>query len=469
MDNRPIGLLDSGVGGLTVARELMQQLPNEEIIYIGDSRRAPYGPRPAEEIRTFTWQMVHFLLSKNVKMIVFACNTATAVALDEVREQLDIPVMGVILPGATAAIQQTRNKRIGVIGTQATIASNSYLKAIRFKSPDASITSLACPRFVPLVESNETDSPTAQLIVNESLEPLVDQVDTLILGCTHYPLIIDLIANKIGGKVRLIDSGRETVRDIAVLLDYFLINGVERGPLQHQFYTTAGIESFRAIASQWLGREDIMVDHADLEGTSPRKVLVIATRNPGKVEEFRELFAINGYQIKSLLDFPDLPDIEETGSTFEENARLKAETIAAITGEVVIGDDSGLCVDVLGGLPGIWSHRFAGSDPTDFENNIKLLHELASTELTPERRTAHYHTTLVAARPDKESLVVEADWPGRIALRPQGDGGFGYDPLFLIGNSNQTAAELDLTEKNKISHRGQALQKLFEALPNWLS
>lgn len=199
-----------------------------------------------------------------------------------------------------------------------------------------------------------------------------------------------------------------------------------------------------------------------------RKTLLIATRNEGKTHEFKALFAGFGYEIKNLNDFPQLPEIEETGSTFEENARLKAEQISKITGEIVIGDDSGLCVDLLGGLPGVWSHRFAGENPTDAENVAKLLHELASTEISPERRTAHFHTTLVAARPHHDSLVVEADWNGFIANRPQGQNGFGYDPIFLVGSGDRTAAELTAAEKNEQSHRGQALKKLMKALPDWL-
>ena len=158
MDNRPIGLLDSGVGGLTVVREILRQLPNEEIVYIGDTQRAPYGPRSNEQITAFTWDMVNFLLSKNVKMIVFACNTATAVAIEEVRAALDIPVIGVILPGASSAIQKTITKKVGVIATQATVNSDQYRKVIQLKSSSVDVRSLACPEFVPLVESNGADS-----------------------------------------------------------------------------------------------------------------------------------------------------------------------------------------------------------------------------------------------------------------------------------------------------------------------
>jgi len=161
-----------------------------------------------------------------------------------------------------------------------------------------------------------------------------------------------------------------------------------------------------------------------------------------------------------------LPEVEETGMTFEENARLKAETISKLTGKMVLADDSGLKVDVLGGLPGVWSARFSGPDATDESNNAKLLHELAMV-FDMKDRSAQFHTTLVVAAPDKESLVVEADWPGYIAMEAKGDNGFGYDPLFLVGETGRHAAELTADEKNKISHRGLAVKKLMEAFPVW--
>ena len=156
----------------------------------------------------------------------------------------------------------------------------------------------------------------------------------------------------------------------------------------------------------------------------------------------------------------------ETGLTFEENARLKAETIAELTGKMVLADDSGLKVDVLGGMPGVWSARFSGPDATDASNNAKLLHELAMV-FEPKDRSAQFHCTLVMAAPGTQSLVVEADWEGYIATAPQGENGFGYDPLFLVGESGKTSAELSLDEKNKISHRAKALEKLVEAFPSW--
>ena len=253
MDNRPIGFLDSGVGGLTVVKELMRQLPDEEIIFVGDSRRAPYGPRPADQIRLFTWELVNFLLAKDVKMIVFACNTATAVAWEEVKAKLDIPVLGVILPGTSAAIKATTDGKIGILGTEMTIRSDIYQKKIHLLSPNLVVHSLACPKFVPLVESNEITSSVAKKVVYETLTPLVNQVDTLVLGCTHYPLLKPIIQNVMGESVKLIDSGAECVRDISVLLNYFEINH-ERTTLAkaHHFYTTASAQSFDAIAENWL-------------------------------------------------------------------------------------------------------------------------------------------------------------------------------------------------------------------------
>ena len=194
--------------------------------------------------------------------------------------------------------------------------------------------------------------------------------------------------------------------------------------------------------------------------------ILIATKNEGKTKEFRQFFAQLGYKVENLNAYPDLPDVAETGLTFEENARLKAETIAELTGKMVLADDSGLKVDVLGGMPGVWSARFSGPDATDASNNAKLLHELAMV-FEQKDRSAQVHCTLVMAAPGAQSLVVEADWEGYIATAPQGENGFGYDPLFLVGESGKTSAELSLDEKNKISHRAKALEKLVEAFPSW--
>lgn len=194
--------------------------------------------------------------------------------------------------------------------------------------------------------------------------------------------------------------------------------------------------------------------------------ILIATKNEGKTKEFRHFFDKLGYQVENLNQYPDLPDVEETGMSFEENARLKAETISKLTGKMVLADDSGLKVDILGGLPGVWSARFSGPDATDASNNAKLLHELTMA-FEPEKRTAQFHCTLVVAAPETESLVVEADWEGRIGFEPKGEHGFGYDPLFIVGEGTKTAAELSLEEKNQQSHRAKALEKLMEAFPVW--
>ncbi|MGT2681773.1 nucleoside-triphosphate diphosphatase [Streptococcus porci] len=196
--------------------------------------------------------------------------------------------------------------------------------------------------------------------------------------------------------------------------------------------------------------------------------ILIATKNEGKTKEFRKIFEKLGIAVENLNDYPDLPDVEETGMTFEANARLKAETIAKLTGKMVLADDSGLKVDALGGLPGVWSARFSGPDATDDKNNAKLLHELQMV-FEQKDRSAQFHCCLVVASPDKESLVVEADWPGYIAVQPQGENGFGYDPLFLVGESGRTAAQLSPEEKNTMSHRGLAVRKLMEVFPSWLN
>ncbi|MDR1606360.1 MAG: nucleoside-triphosphate diphosphatase [Streptococcaceae bacterium] len=198
------------------------------------------------------------------------------------------------------------------------------------------------------------------------------------------------------------------------------------------------------------------------------KTLLIATRNEGKTKEFKAMFSQLGYTVKNLNEFPNLPEVAETGLTFEANARLKAETISDLTGEMVLADDSGLMVDVLGGLPGVWSARFAGDQATDAANNAKLLHELASTAVTPEKRTAKFHTTLVVAAPEKESLVVEGEWLGAIATIPKGDNGFGYDPLFIDEATGRTAAQMTVAQKNKVSHRARALANLLKKWPDWL-
>ena len=251
---RAIGVLDSGVGGLTVVKELMRQLPKEEIIYIGDTERCPYGPRPHDEIESYTWELIEFLLKKEVKMIVIACNTATAVVLKEARKRLDIPVIGVIDPGARAAVKGTRNKHIGVIGTKMTIASGSYETALRHAGDEVDVYSLACPPFVPLVEAGELSGTRVREIVAETIRPLQSsEMDTLILGCTHYPLLAPVIQDVVGPNVHLISSGDETALEVAAILDYQeLENDLDTVP-NHKFFATGDVRLFDRLATEWLG------------------------------------------------------------------------------------------------------------------------------------------------------------------------------------------------------------------------
>lgn len=262
-----IGFIDSGVGGLTVIKEAMKQLPNERLIYLGDTARCPYGPRPVEQILEFTWEMTHFLLKKKIKMLVIACNTATAVALEEIKAKLDIPVVGVILPGTRAALKATKSNRIGVIGTVGTIRSESYPQALKGKVPNVNVSSLACPKFVPIVESNETNSSVAKKVVAETLQPLrLKHIDTLILGCTHYPLLRSSIQNVMGSNVTLIDSGAETVGEVSMLLDYFNIANTPAYKNEpNQFYTTGSAKMFGEIADTWLDIKSLNVQHIELE------------------------------------------------------------------------------------------------------------------------------------------------------------------------------------------------------------
>lgn len=251
---QPIGVIDSGVGGLTVAKEIMRQLPNEPIIYLGDTARCPYGPRSRREVKRFTWEMTSFLLEKKIKMLVIACNTATAAALDEIQTELPIPVLGVINPGARAAIKNTKNYRVAIIGTEGTVKSGAYERALKSLNSRLYVTALACPKFVPLVESGEYSGVVANKIVEESLKPLLDQnLDTLILGCTHYPLLGQTIKTFMGNEVDVISSGDETAREISAILQYKnMLNTSGDEPI-HQFFTTGSTAIFSKIASEWLG------------------------------------------------------------------------------------------------------------------------------------------------------------------------------------------------------------------------
>lgn len=255
-NHQAIAILDSGVGGLTVAKEVMRQLPQETIMYFGDTARAPYGPRPSDEVALFTTQIVDYLLQFEPKMIVIACNTATAVAIDRIRERVRVPVLGVITPGARAAIKQTVSGSIGVIGTEGTIQSGAYDIALRRISPAVNVVSLACPAFVPLVEKGLFRKDDTKKVVCEALEPIRRQViDTLILGCTHYPFLIDKIRDCMGPEVSIISSADQTARDISTLLYH---NGQLASSKElpvHRFFCSGDPCTFRSIAQEWLNEE----------------------------------------------------------------------------------------------------------------------------------------------------------------------------------------------------------------------
>lgn len=252
--NAPIGVIDSGVGGLTVVRELRKYLPNEPIIYIGDDARCPYGPRPAEEVLQYTLEMVESLAQMGIKMLVIACNTATAIALDEVRNRFDFPVIGVIQPGARAAVKASKAGEIAVLGTLGTVNSKAYDAAIHQLLPDATVHSLACPAFVPIVESGAYRSNKARKIVDETLRPLnVDSFDTVILGCTHYPLLQEHIEAHFVNQKQIISSAVETVIDVERILNEQHMRSTAL--IEPIFYTTGSINKFQAIVEDWLQLE----------------------------------------------------------------------------------------------------------------------------------------------------------------------------------------------------------------------
>lgn len=260
-----IGVIDSGVGGLTVAKEIMRQMPNEIIYYVGDTARCPYGPRPVKEIRMFTFQMAGFLLKFDIKMLVIACNTATAAVLKELQERLSIPVIGVIAPGSRAALKVTKNGRIGVIGTIGTINSKAYIHELKSINHKIEVIQLACPKFVPIVESFEYQSDIAKKVVAESLQPLKGSgIDTLVLGCTHYPLLEPIIQQEMGPKVKIISSGEETAHEVSAILHYQKKLNQSPAKPNHRFFTTGSTAIFKQIATDWLKIDHLHVQSINL-------------------------------------------------------------------------------------------------------------------------------------------------------------------------------------------------------------
>ncbi len=248
----PIGVFDSGLGGLTVVREIMRQMPNERIIYFGDTARMPYGSKSKETITRFSKQISRFLLGHQVKTIVVACNTASAYAIDELEKTLDIPVIGVVKPGAKMASEVTGNGKIGVIATEGTIGSGLYTKYIQSLKENATIYGKACPLFVPLVEEGLWDDPVTEEIARRYLAELIDlDIDTLILGCTHYPLIRSVIGRIMGEKVNLINPAYETAIALKKLLEknsLSRLEAVKTDENAYEFYVSDGAEKFKRFA-----------------------------------------------------------------------------------------------------------------------------------------------------------------------------------------------------------------------------
>lgn len=252
----PIGVFDSGVGGLTVAREIMRQIPNEDIVYFGDTARVPYGSKSKETIIRFSRQIIRFLRTKDVKAIVVACNTASAQALEEIRPELDIPIVGVVKPGARVAAEATRNGKIGVIATESTIESQLYNRVIHMHNPTAQVLGKACPLFVPLVEEGWLKDPVTKEVANRYLEPLIASgIDTLIMGCTHFPLLRSLFREIMGDEVTLVNPAYETARELERILkesDLGNDGAGEAAEHRHQFYVSDAANKFRAFADSIL-------------------------------------------------------------------------------------------------------------------------------------------------------------------------------------------------------------------------
>jgi glutamate racemase len=283
-DPRPIGIFDSGVGGLTVLREILRRSPPESTIYLGDNARAPYGTRPDEEVRAFSTEALDALVDRDVKAIVVACNTSTAVALGHFRRRYDLPILGVVRPGAVTAALTTRNRRVGVIATPATVRSHAYFTAIKDENPAVEVYEHATPAFVPLVEAGQLSGPEVEAAVADGLAPLLGardaagefvfplpasgRIDTLLLGCTHYPLLLPVIAAVAGEGVAIVDSATATASALSELL---AINGLEAPTGQHSQpihiqLTTGNVASFRWVAGRLFG--DAFVDVEPVELTA---------------------------------------------------------------------------------------------------------------------------------------------------------------------------------------------------------
>jgi glutamate racemase len=265
MDPRPVGVFDSGVGGLTVLHECLVTLPHEDFVYLGDHARLPYGPRPLDEVRDFSREIGAFLERHDVKLIVVACNTATSAALPQLQEELSVPVLGVITPEAHAAVQATRNRRVGLLATQGTVDSGRYASLVRALDAGVAFHPVACPRLVPLIESDDPYGSETEEAVREYAAPLKDAgVDTVILGCTHYPLIRPILQRVFGRDVTLVFSAEETAREVAETLARKGIENAGGRDGVYRFLTTGDPAAFREMGRRFLQLPIGDVEHVTL-------------------------------------------------------------------------------------------------------------------------------------------------------------------------------------------------------------
>ncbi|MHB9149621.1 MAG: glutamate racemase [Thermoleophilia bacterium] len=253
VDPRPIGLFDSGVGGLTVLHECLVNLPAEDYLYLGDTGSFPYGPRSLEEVRALAFRNTSFLVEHDVKLIIVACNSAAAAALPQLQEAFDTPIVGVVMPGARAAVQETRNRRIGVMATEATVRSASYQQALHTLDAGLEVFPVACHRLAPMIQDGDVFSEEVELAVRECVLPIkAARADTVILGCTHYPLLSPMLRRLLGPSVSLINSAEEIAREVAEILERKGIGNVPDREGAYSFYATGDPEAFRSVGARFL-------------------------------------------------------------------------------------------------------------------------------------------------------------------------------------------------------------------------
>ena len=263
---RPIGIFDSGIGGLTVLKEIFDKLPLENTIYLGDTARVPYGSRSPETVMRYSFENTRFLSSKDVKILVIACNTVSSVSLSAVRSSCSVPVVGVIEPGAKAAAAATIKKRIGVIGTEATVRSNAYTRAIHAVDPSIDVFGMPCPLFVPLVEEGWTEGQITEMTAERYLAGMREKdIDTLVLGCTHYPLLKQVISKLMGNGVTLIDSAIETAGEISTILAAKGLLNTSEKQVRHEFYVTDSPQKFLSVGERFLRRTIENIEQIQLE------------------------------------------------------------------------------------------------------------------------------------------------------------------------------------------------------------